>query len=868
MLTALAFALLLQVPPTATLAPGTRYDPSIPTLRQVVGHDVTEAITTPDQVVAYFRALAAAAPERSRLIEYGRSFEGRPTILLVIGSAERIARLEAVKADLKRLADPRGLDAADTEALVRDLPVVVALVHNVHGNEVSTAGAALAEAYHLLAAQGDATVDLVLRESLVLIDPLQNPDGRARFVYQNMVGVGRWPDADPLTAEHDEPWPGGRGNHYLFDLNRDWFAQTQIETRGRVAALLEFMPHVVSDLHEMGGNSTYYFPPNAIPGNTWTTDEQRELNDYLGQAMAAAFDERGFAYFNRDTYDAFFPGYGVSWPMAQGAIGATYEMASARGLVFRRSDGTLLTYGDGVLRHFTAALATLRAAAEARERVVRAFLEFRRSAVAMGETGPREYVLHSAHDPVMAARLAELLVANGIEVGRATAPVQLAGRTLPEGRTYVVPLAQPGHRLLRNMLDRHTPMDDEFVSLQIERRANRQPDQIYDVTAWSLPLLWDVELHPATRPTGAPTEPVRKEIVTPQAPSLPGATVGYLIPWSTAGAAAVTEALGAAIRVRSAGGSFVLDGRTFGVGTAIVRTSENGPDLAERLSPIVARHGAEAVPVDDSYVREGTSLGSGRNRSLREPRVLLVYDQPGSSLSVGWARYVLERRYGLRASAVRTSTLGRATLSDYDVIVFPSGNYASAVGQALVERIQAWMRDGGTVVTMAESTAWASRAGLLATSAERRGGRKEGTPAPAKGTPEQPIDYLDAIAPADEAPEQTPGAILRVLLDTDHWLSAGTDGEIGAMVDGTRVFSPITLDRGQNVGRYAEEDEMVLSGIVWDVAQSQLASKAYLIHQPVGRGQLIAFAEDPNYRAYAEATELLFMNAVLLGPGR
>ena len=868
MLSALALALFLQVPPTPTVAPGAQYDPAIPTLRQVVGHDVTEAITTPDQIVVYFRALAAAAPERARLLETGRSWEGRPTILLVIGSAERIARLDAVKADLKRLADPRALSAADADALVRDLPVVVALVHNVHGNEVSTAGAALAEAYHLLAAQANATVDLILRESLVLIDPLQNPDGRARFVYQNTVGAARWPDADPLAAEHDEPWPGGRGNHYLFDLNRDWFAQTQPETRGRVAALLDFMPHVVSDLHEMGGNSTYYFPPNAVPGNTWTTDAQRELSDFFGQAMARAFDEHGFAYFNRDTYDAFFPGYGVSWPMAQGAIGATYEMASARGLVFRRSDGALLTYGDGVLRHFTAALATMRAAAEAREHVVRTFLEFRRSAVAMGETGPREYVLHSAHDPAMAARLAELLAANGIEVGRATAPVQLAGRTLPAGQTYVVPLAQPGHRLLRNLLDRHTPMDEEFVARQVERRANRQPDQIYDVTAWSLPLLWDVDMLLATRPTGAATAPVQAARAPREAATLPDATVGFLIPWGTAGAAAVAEALGAGIRVRSAGGSFVLDGRRFGVGTAIVRTSENGPDLAERLAPIVARHGAEAVPVDDSYVREGTSLGSGGNRSLRAPRVLLVYDQPGSSTSVGWARYVLERRYGQPASAVRTSSLGRATLSDYDVIVFPSGNYGSAVGQALLERIQAWMRDGGTVVTMAESTTWAARAGLLATSAERRGGRAEGTPAPTQGTPEQPIDYLDAIAPADEAPEQTPGAILRVLLDTDHWLSAGTDGDIGAMVDGTRVFSPITLDRGQNVGRYAEEDDLVLSGIVWDAARPQIASKAFLIHQPVGRGRLIAFAEDPNYRAYAEATELLFMNAVLLGPGR
>ncbi len=180
------------------------------------------------------------------------------------------------------------------------------------------------------------------------------------------------------------------------------------------------------------------------------------------------------------------------------------------------------------------------------------------------------------------------------------------------------------------------------------------------------------------------------------------------------------------------------------------------------------------------------------------------------------------------------------------------------------------MGDGGTVITMASSSQWAAResVGLLNTTSERRGGRPVGEDPPDDGTPDQPINFLEAIAPEDEAPENIPGAILRVILDTDHWLSAGTDGEIGAVVQGTRVFTPIRLNQGRNVGRYGDEEGLVLGGIVWDEAEPQLANKAYLIHQPVGRGQVIAFAEDPNYRAYAEATELLFINAVLLGPGR
>jgi hypothetical protein len=332
----------------------------------------------------------------------------------------------------------------------------------------------------------------------------------------------------------------------------------------------------------------------------------------------------------------------------------------------------------------------------------------------------------------------------------------------------------------------------------------------------------------------------------------------------------VAQALREGVRVRSAGGDFVLAGRSYGVGTAIIRVAENGPDLAETLGRAAAYADAEVVVVDDSYVREGTSLGSGSARALGEPRVLLVWDEPGGSLSTGWARYVLEQRYGQRTTAVRAASLGRTVLSDYDVIVFPSGNYGSAVGRGLLDRLQQWMRDGGTLVTLGESTRWAARegVGLLSTVTERRGGRAEGSDPPKPDAPKQPIEYLDAIAPPDEAPESVPGAILKVLLDTDHWLAAGTDGEIGVFVESDLVLSPITLDRGQNVGRFAPLDELVMSGVVWEDARPQLASKAYLVHQSVGRGQIVAFSEDPNYRAYTEATMLLFMNAVLLGPGR
>jgi hypothetical protein len=660
-------------------------------------------------------------------------------------------------------------------------------------------------------------------------------------------------------------------NHYLFDLNRDLFIQSQPETQGKVDVFLAYWPHVVVDLHEMGGNSTYFFPPTAPPANPWYGERQKALMDVFGRANAAVFDRRGFAYFNRDVYDLFYPGYVDMWPMGHGALGMTYEQASARALAVRRSDGDLLTYGDGVLHHFAAAITSAETSARNRERILRDWLAFRREGIEMGRSGPAEYVLHSAHDPGMADRLARMLVANGIEVRGPTREVIVAGRTLPVRGTYIVPLTQPASRFARNLLDAHVPMDDAFIQRQIERRSRRESDEIYDLTAWSQSLLWDVEVLAAQRATGAAGEAVGDDMAAGSAGAatvLPPAAVGYLVPWGTSAASAVAEALREGVRVRAAGADFTLGGRRYGVGTAIVRVGENGPDLRATLGRIARAHGAEVVPIDDSYVEDGTSLGANSVRALRAPRVLLVYDAPGQTYSVGWARYVLERRYAQPTVAVRASSLGQADLADYDVIVFPSGNYSGAVGSGLLDELRSWMSNGGTLITMAGSTAWAARAGLLSTTVERRGGRAEGDDPPGDETPEQPIEYLDEIAPADEAPESVPGAIVQAVLDTDHWLAAGTDGEIGVLVEGNRVFRPLTLDDGENVGRYGEVDELVLSGVVWDEARPQLASKAFLMVEPYGSGQLVAFAEDPNYRAYTEATQLLFINAVILGPGR
>ncbi len=691
MIANLALAAVLAAS-AASVSPDTRYDPAIPTLEQVIGHAAGTRITTPAQMAAYIEALAEAAPDRTELVTYATSEEGRPLQVLAIGSAERMARIQDVQAGLAELADPRGLAAEEMDRLVRELPAVVWLFHGVHGNEISSPEAGLALAYHLLAAQGDDEVDLIRREAVVLIDPLQNPDGRARFVASNSLGQSRLPDPEAASAEHVEPWPGGRSNHYLFDMNRDWFAQTQPESRGRLGVFLTWYPHVAVDLHEMGGNSTYFFAPPAAPRNPHLVESQDEWHDRIGRAIAARFDEQGVSYFVREVFDAFYPGYGETWPMLHGAVGMTFEQASARGLVFRRDDETELTLLDGIRNHFTAALTTTATAARGREVLLADFLAFRRSTVSLGETGSvRQYVLVPGADRAPAIRLARLLVGQGIEVRSADEELRAGDQRFPAG-SFVVSLAQPAGRLVRNLLDPSVPMADDFLEEQHRRHEKRLRTQIYDVTAWSLPLVFDVECVGTGALGGSTTAWEPSE---PVAQALPPAKVAWLLPWGAGTAAAVTEALQAGIKVRVTEGETNIEGKSFPTGTAIVRRAENPDDVAETLGQIAARHHATAVALDSGYPESGVSLGSMRVRQLRAPRVLLAWDTPTSSQSVGWARWVLEKRYGQRVSVVRVASLRRVELERFDVVVLPSGRWADALNESMVSQPEELGPQGG-----------------------------------------------------------------------------------------------------------------------------------------------------------------------------
>lgn len=886
--------------PAPAFAPGVTYDLDVPTLEQVLGHDFGAEISSHAEVVKYLHALAAFSP-RIRLFEFGESWQGRTLWYAAVATEERLEALADIQAGMQALADPRGLDDAEADRLVAELPAVGWLANCVHGDEPSGTDAALLVLYHLLAAQNDPVVDRVLAECVVLVDPLQNPDGRDRFVHGTRDARGRWPDATPAGAEHSQQWPGGRVNHALFDMNRDWFAMSQPETQARVRAFLEWWPLVYVDLHEMGGNSTYYFPPPARPVNDQITPMQRQWLVRYGKNNARWFDRYGFDYFTREAYDAFYPGYGEGWPTFHGSIGMTFEMASARGLVYRRPDDSLLFYRDGVQRHFVASMGTLETLANGRAEALAAFLVHRRAGVARGEqNGVREYVFPARGDRTRLARLCNLLLAQGIEVHEATAELRTAGAaplgggeagemTFPAG-SYVVSLSQPASTLAHVLIHPHFDMEPEFVAEQRRREARRQRTEFYDLTAWSLPLLFGVETYETTLAVTGDRKLLRAGEAEAGAPPLRDEPpkVAYVVEWGNNGAAAMlAELLRLGVRARCIDRAFTLDGREFRAGSWLVRVAgqddEKVVGLHARMRDLAAAHGVEVHCADSSWVDDGPNFGTRRALDLKVPRVAMLWDDPVSRYSAGWARYLLEQRYGIPVAPLRVRDLGRVDLDRFTVLIMPEGSgYGGELGARGAKKVKGFLERGGVLVAFGSATRWLTdkEVGLLATAAEPR--KKPGAETKARpenagdaaepekpaAAPEEPFDYDKAILPDEERPPSVPGAILAVTIDSEHWLGFGYDDRAFVVHDSSNILTPVKLDRGTNVAIYAQQDELVRAGFVWDEARKQLPQKAYLVHQPHGRGHVVAFAEDPNVRAFADGLNLLLLNAVLLTAGR
>jgi hypothetical protein len=509
-------------------------------------------------------------------------------------------------------------------------------------------------------------------------------------------------------------------------------------------------------------------------------------------------------------------------------------------------------------------------------------------------------------------RLASLMVQHGAELQRATAAFKNGDTEYPAG-SYIIPLAQPAKRMIRTLLDSQVSMDEAFLKEEDRRRKRRLPSEIYDVTAWSLPLQFGVEaISAGTRSQGS-FVPFDGSAAAVQVVG-GKATVAYLVPWGpTASARFLASALRLGIRLHSSDRRFVLGGRSYSAGTLIVKVKENTEAVHETVRKIAANSGAVVVATTTGWVEEGPNFGSRHVFYLRKPAVAIAWDRPASAGSAGHLRFVLERQFGFPVTAVRTPQLATADLSKFDVIVLPEGGagqggYADAVGAAGSRRLKDWVQAGGTLIGIGSALQYlgSPAAGLLAVQQENAAPREqapvagqgqkpqtrqegtsrpEGGPAaagpastPTSSAPATQIprvagkllskdeDFEKAIQPETELPASAHGFLAKAKVDQEHWLTVGVPESVHAIMSGRTIFAPLKVDRGLNPVVFAAPDQVVASGYLWDEFRKQIAYKPLTVVQREGRGFVIGFTTDPNYRAYMDGLNVLFVNAVFRGP--
>ena len=863
-----------QLSGAASLLPEANYSNGKASVEEVLGYSIGTKITSPEAMSRYFEALAAAFPDQVKLLDYGKSWEGRTLYYAVISSAENMANFDNFVGNMQRLADPRKTSQQEAQRLIAETPASIWLSYGVHGNEISSPEAAMMTAYHLLNDQRPQTKDW-LQNTVVFIDPLQNPDGRARFVQRYYMTAGLEHSADRRSAEHNEPWPSGRTNHYLFDMNRDWIALTQPEIKGQVDALLKYYPLVFVDLHEMGGDSTYYFTPEARPYNPLITEQQRETLNWIGKNNASWFDKKGFDYFTREIFDAFYPGYGASWPLYHGSVAMTYEMASARGHRFERKDGSILTYADGVQQHFVASISTIETVSERRQALLEKFWNYRLSAIKAGEDDEQRALIVAADDdPAAARKLASLLVEQGADVQQAQENFRVCGTDYPAG-SYIIDKAQPAYRMISTLMDEQVDMAADFIEEQEQRRNNNLPDQIYDVTGWSLPLMFNVDVDGCDDVPRVDSVAVTEGRIAPGQLLNADAEVGYLVRWGDMNAGRLlTAALRQELQLKQSELAFTHEQAGKYPSGSLVITHADNPDveLPTVLAQLAEQTGATIQGVDTSWITEGPNFGSGNVHGLFAPNIGMAWDEPVSQYNAGHTRYVIERQMNYPVTAIRTDDLRGGDLAGFDVFILPaSAGYDRVFTAETVAAFKRWVADGGVLVTLGNASGWAVEAGLLNTKVERAI-PKEGVEKPAEETRVDGTEITSKAQLMTEIqahgvnPDWVSGALVNADVDKDHFLAAGLKQRLVSLFNGNTILAPIDINHGRNIAWFADKEALIASGFLWDETQQQLPYKPLLIWQPMGEGMVISFTQEPTYRAYMDGLNMALMNALFLAP--
>jgi len=815
---------------------GTTFDPAIPSPEKFLGYEIGAHHTPNHLIVAYLKELDRLS-DRATYQEIGYSYERQPLAVLTVTSPANHARLEELRQQhLRAIEDPASVPA--------DRPVIVHLAGGVHGAETSGPEAMMLAAYWLVAGTG-AEIERALREGVYHVEPMQNPDGRSRHVGWINSNRALQLVADPVDAEHTEPAPGGRTNHYLYDLNRDWLPLENPESRARIDFHHAWKANVVTDHHEMGTNSTFYFEPSKPVGSWNPLIPERmytEITVDFAKLYRDHLDKIGSFYFTKENYDNTYPGYGSTYPKFLGGYALTFEQASSRGTIQESAHHGVVIFAFTIRNQTRAAIAAVRGAVQYRQKLQQYQRDFFTSALSEADKFPvKAYVWGDTADPSRNRLFLQFLLRHRIDVYEVEHRLEADGKVFEAGKAWVVPTRQPHYRLVRSIFEKTTHFADSTF---------------YDASTWTMALAYGVP-HAELRTSSVPRGYLVQEPTPTPTPNVPQSRYGYLLDWRDSFAPrALNYLLARGVRAFAAVQPFTAytteGAHSYGRGTISIPVQVQHVD-AQRLHALIQEAARDAgVPFQAAttgFNQAGPDLGSNNFRAIEKPSILMVNGGEANTL---W--HLLDTKAAIPVTKINPANFGRADLNRYNVLVLPATQLSFLSGEIL-EDVKRWVRGGGTLITLRDAATWAVQNGFTPNvSLERAAGGDNGARAERR-------EYGDAAALRSQ---RVGGSIWLADLDISHPLGFGyTTRELPVWRDHS-VLLPPSRNPFSTVAQLTANPH--LSGYATDIIRQRLSNSPSVIADRLGNGSVVLLIDQPNYRGYWYGTQRLFYNALFFGP--
>lgn len=822
------------------LPEGVSYNPAIPTPKSIIGHEVGEWHITHDRLVTYMKALDEAS-DRISLEITGYTHETRPLLLLTITSPKNHQNLEAIRTQHVQLTDPSKSGSLN----VTTMPIVFYQGYSIHGNEASGVNAALLMAYHYAAAQGT-EIEKFLENTIVLFDPCYNPDGVQRFSTWVNSRKSKVISTDPNDTEHNEAWPGGRFNHYWFDLNRDWLVAQHPESQARVRSFHKWKPNVLTDHHEMGTNASFFFQPGVPSRNHPLTPEKNlDLTRKMGEFHAKALDKIGSFYYTQEGFDDFYYGKGSTFPDVQGAIGILFEQASSRGHAQESVNG-VLRFPFTIRNQFATSLSSLKAVNELREEFLNYQRQFFKDAVAeAAKDMNKAIVFGSAKDRGKSFHLAEIIARQNIDIYKLPSTQTINGNAYEADASYIVPLNQPNYRLIKGMFEKRTQFKDSLF---------------YDISTWTMPLAFGLEYEELK------AMPSLGEKVT-EAKLSAGKRVGgkseyayifestnYYTP------RALYRLLDAGLRVKVATQPFYhSDGRKFESGAILLQVAgqDKNPEVIEYLiNEIATKDGIDVYAFTTGLDYKGVSLGSSSFMNVKKPEIAMLVGDGISATDVGEVWHVLDTRFQIPATLMPVDIFNRTNLHKYNTLIIPPTWGSLSVSDATKEKLKTWIQNGGILIGLENAVNWLNSAGLG--KFEMKGTANADKDAPAVKA--RPYSSLQQYSGAQE----TSGAIMEATADLSHPLL------FGYYKTKMPVFKSNNLFMEKSKNAYANPlvftSSPLLSGYISKQNYAKVKEASVAGVSSMGQGRVIGFTDNLCFRAFWFGSNKMLLNAIFYGP--